>query len=126
MGFRYIDFANGSAQLHGFGFRSFNIGDTRIKGIDISLSGSGELINGLNMSVTLGYTFMDPKQISFDSAYIKVVESPLDTFLVGKNSYLGSDSSYFLKYRFNHMAKADIDLNTRKFLLAWVCVTTAL
>jgi outer membrane cobalamin receptor len=106
----YID-ANG---IHGFGFRSFNIGDTRIKGIDISFGGSGEIAPGLKVSALAGITFIDPKQISFDSAYIKVVESPFDTFLVGRNSYLGSDSSYYLKYRFSTMIKADVELEYKK------------
>ncbi len=110
----YIDLNGGSYQLHGFGFRSFNIGDTRIKGVDISLSGSGEIFSGVKMSVIAGYTFIDPQQISFDSAYVKVVNSPFDTIMLGKNSYLGSDSSYFLKYRFSHMVKADVELTYKK------------
>jgi outer membrane cobalamin receptor len=100
--------------LHGYGFRSFNIGDTRIKGVDVSVSGSGEIFGVLKMTVLAGYTFMDPKQVSFDSAYVQIMNSPLGALLTGKNSFLGSDSSYFLKYRFNHMIKADVELAYKK------------
>jgi iron complex outermembrane receptor protein len=110
----YIGFSNGNYQLNGFGFRSFNIGDTRIKGLDFSLSGSGEIVKGLKITVLAGYTFIDPKQLSFDSAYVKVLEDPLNTFLVDSNSYLGSDSSYFLKYRFSRMFKADVEFEYKR------------
>jgi len=92
--------------LAGLGFKAYNVGDTRIKGLDISLAGSGNM-GPLNVNILAGYTYMDPRQLSFDSAY------QYNTSL-GKDGYLGSDSSNFLKYRYNHLLRADVELGYRR------------
>jgi iron complex outermembrane receptor protein len=43
-----------------FGFQAQNVGDTRIKGIDVSLAGLGKIGN-VNVSLLTGYTLIDPK-----------------------------------------------------------------
>jgi len=110
-----IEFAFGSwgiagvDPLYGLGFKAFNTGNTRIKGIDVSLSGSG-MIGQFKITVLAGYTYMNPEQTSFDSVFIKKTVLPY----YDSTMYLGSDSSNFLKYRFNHLAKADIEVNYKK------------
>jgi len=94
--------------LFGLGFKAFNTGDTRIKGIDLSLSGTG-MIGPLHVTILAGYTYMDPIQTRFDSAYVKEAALPFNAA-----SYLGSDSSNFLKYRFNHLVKADVEIGYKK------------
>jgi TonB-dependent SusC/RagA subfamily outer membrane receptor len=92
--------------LYGLGFKAYNVGDTRIKGVDISLAGSGN-IGPLNVDLLAGYTYMDPRQLSFDSAY--QYNNTLDSL-----AYLGSDSSNFLKYRYNHLVRADVEVSYRR------------
>ncbi len=88
------------------GFKAYNIGDTRIRGIDISLVGAGHL-GPIELTLLAGYTYMDPRQLRFDSVY------QYNT-TVDSTAYLGSDSSNFLKYRYNHLVRADIELGFRK------------
>ncbi len=92
----------------GLGFKAFNTGDTRIKGIDLSLAGTGS-IGPFILTVLAGYTYMDPEQTRFDSLYVK------KALTFTGPTYLGSDSSNFLKYRFNHLVKADIEIVYKKY-----------
>jgi iron complex outermembrane receptor protein len=96
---------------HYYGFKALNIGDTKIRGVDVSLSGKGKIL-GINTTIIGGYTYIDPVQTSYDSSYIKAVISIPG---IGTNGYLGSDSSTFLKYRFQHMVKADVEFGYKKF-----------
>jgi len=92
--------------LNGLGFKAYNIGDTRIRGVDLSLVGSGHM-GQLEVTVLAGYTYMDPRQIKYDSAYQYNIA-------VDSTAYLGSDSSNFLKYRYSHLVRADVELGWRK------------
>jgi outer membrane cobalamin receptor len=85
----------------GFGFQSQNIGNTVIKGIDISVSGSGN-IGAIPITILTGYTYIDPKQKDFDIA--------TDT--------LKNTANYnVLKYRYKHLFKGDIEINPGKFMI---------
>jgi iron complex outermembrane receptor protein len=85
----------------GAGFQSQNIGNTEIKGIDISVSGSGN-VGKLPMTILAGYTYIDPRSKDFDPT--------TDTL---KNS-----ANYnILKYRYKHTFKADIEVTPGKFTL---------
>jgi outer membrane cobalamin receptor len=87
--------------LFGFGFKSVNIGNTRIKGVDFSINGTGNM-GGINISTMAGYTYIDPIQTDFDLAE--------DT--------LTSTANYnVLKYRYRHMVKADLELEKWSVLL---------
>ncbi len=99
----------------GVGFKALNIGETEIKGLDISLAGEGEL-GPLTLSLLAGYTYMVPDQLIYDSSYVKAVDGTLY-----KGAYLGSDSSNFLKYRYAHLAKADIGIAYKKISIGISC-----
>ncbi len=88
--------------LFGNGFTSRNIGNIRIQGLELSLMGSGKIAGDVNLNVLFGYTYLSPRQLTYDSLYIKVV---------GTDNYRGSDSTDFLKYRFRHMLKGDVELS---------------
>jgi len=83
---------------YGFGFQSQNIGDTRIKGIDISLSGTGN-VDVIEINLLVGYTYIDPHQTNFDIA--------ADT---SRNSL----NTNVLKYRYRHLFKGDIECTIKK------------
>ncbi len=72
------------------GFQSQNIGDTRVKGIDASINGRGNLW-GLPTTLIAGYTFVDPRFQEFTDAI--------------ENS--SSVDYNILKYRSKHTAKID-------------------
>ncbi len=76
-----------------FGFQAQNAEKARIAGIEFSFNSQGKIGN-IELNTLMGYTYMDPVSLNSDSAYVA-------TF---------SDSnSTMLKYRFRHLAKADIE-----------------
>jgi outer membrane receptor protein involved in Fe transport len=89
----------------GLGFKSKNIGNTRITGIDISLMGQGK-IGPINVNALLGYTYIVPVQTDFNEA--------TDT---AKNS----TNKNILKYRYKHTAKADVELGYKKITFGVSC-----
>lgn len=83
-----------------FGAKSLNVGHARITGVETSITGKGKIAKDLDMTILAGYTFIEPVNLSKDSTYTK-------TF---------SDSgSTFLKYRFRHVAKMDVQLDYKKW-----------
>lgn len=78
--------------LKWLGFRAENAESAQISGLDLSLSGEGS-IGKVRIQTLMGYTYMNPVTRNTDSTY-------LATF--------SDSSSHMLKYRFRHMAKADI------------------
>lgn len=101
-----------------FGFSSRNVQSARITGIDVSLVGAGK-IGDVKVTVLAGYTYMNPKPIQADSAYLSTFSSLADTgnFPVFETPYdpnkdLSSDTvSMNLKYRFNHLFKFDLQFD---------------
>ncbi|MEM1320789.1 MAG: TonB-dependent receptor [Bacteroidota bacterium] len=74
-----------------FGFQSRNVGNTVIKGIDLSVAGEGKLLGGKTY-VLAGYTYIDPRFKEFTA----------------EDSLASSADYNILKYRFRHAVKADI------------------
>ena len=77
-----------------FGFQAQNAESADIAGAEISISGEGNM-GPIRVLALLGYTYMDPISKNRDSAY---------------RSTFSDTSSNMLKYRFNHLAKADLQL----------------
>lgn len=82
----------------GAGFSSVNIGNTVIKGFDISIVGQGKL-GGLSTTALIGYAYIDPKFKDF---------SEVDTLLLELNENV-------LKYRFEHTIKYDMETQLNQF-----------
>ncbi|MFN0275415.1 MAG: TonB-dependent receptor [Chitinophagales bacterium] len=81
-----------------YGFKSLNIGNTRIQGIEFSLIGDGKL-GSIPTTLIAGYTYLDPKFQVFDSL-----------------ADASSSADYnILKYRFKHTAKLDVESTIKKF-----------
>jgi outer membrane receptor protein involved in Fe transport len=80
-----------------FGFQSQNIGDTRIRGLDMNISGAGK-IAGLETIILTGYTYLDPRYRTFNEV----------------DSLTSSAKRNILKYRFQHTFKFDIETGTDK------------
>ena len=76
------------------GFRAQNAESAEIVGAEISISGEGK-IGPVSVLALLGYTYMNPISKNQDSVY---------------RSSFSDTSTNMLKYRFNHLAKADLQL----------------
>jgi outer membrane cobalamin receptor len=79
------------------GFKSINVGSTRINGIDLSLMGAGKM-GGTTSRIMLGYTYMNPTLVNPDSAILSNITGPTNT----------------LKYRYRHSVKFDIENSYKK------------
>ena len=95
---------------YGVGFKSVNVGETRISGLELSLSGQGKLNEDLIINVLGGYTYMNPIPLDTSEVYAEV----LGNIITYNNS--SSDPS-ILKYRYQHIAKLDMELIYKKFSL---------
>ena len=103
MEFAFAQWGRTGDPLNGFGFSSVNVGNTEIKGIEVSMNGSGLLGKKVKLDLLAGYTYMDPRQLSYTDFYVQNVDEYDD------QAHLGSDSSNFLKYRYRHLARFDAD-----------------
>lgn len=74
----------------GFGFASLNIGDTRIRGLDVSIAGQGK-IGEMTHQTLIGYTYTEPTYRNFEEINVALNSSPEN----------------ILKYRFEHIFKLD-------------------
>lgn len=88
-----------------FGFQARNAEKARISGIEFSFNSIGKIKN-VEITSLLGYTYMNPVSLNSDSAYVSTFSTYNDT----TQTY---DPT--LKYRFNHLAKADIQADWKGF-----------
>lgn len=95
-------FDNYGGGLDGLGFKSLNIGNTSIRGVDVSVAGTGKL-GEFPTSFLAGYTYSNPRYTNFEEVDLS------------KNS---SDEN-ILKYRFRHNLKFDIYTSYKNFSLGW-------
>ena len=90
--------------FYGLGFKSVNVGTTQITGAELSVSGQGKINSDLTINILAGYTYMNPVSLDLDQVYAESIHGYELTY---KNS--GSDST-MLKYRYRHIAKADLEI----------------
>ncbi|MCH2229356.1 MAG: TonB-dependent receptor [Crocinitomicaceae bacterium] len=76
------------------GFQAQNAEKARITGLEFSFNSQGK-IGDVELTSLIGYTYMNPVSLNDDSIYVA--------------TFSDSNSSV-LKYRFNHLAKADIEV----------------
>lgn len=108
MEFTFAQWGSPVPPSFGVGFSSINIGNTRIKGFEVSLAGEGSLSEKTTIRLLGGYNYLDPRLVSFDKTWA----SKIDTAAL-----YGSDNTTFLKYRYRHTAKLDIEVNRPKWML---------
>jgi outer membrane receptor protein involved in Fe transport len=92
------------------GFKFFNTGPARIYGVDFNTMAQGEVIRTLNLSVLLGYTYAVPQSTNPD--YVFYSDKKMDYTYITTSS---DTSNYILKYRVQHLVKADIELTRKRW-----------
>ena len=95
------------------GFKSINIGETRISGIELSVMGSGK-VGELDLSFFGGYTYVNPIPINPDETYTTdIIGNELNFY-----NFSSTDSSdLILKYRHEHIVKLDMEAKHKKTTL---------
>lgn len=95
-----------SSGKEGIGFRSLNVGNTIIKGIDVGVAAKGNLF-GLPTSLFSGYTYLDPQFATFGKAEM------------GSSSNANEN---ILKYRFRHSLKFDAETKIKRLSVGLSCI----
>lgn len=95
-----------------FGFKFVNTGDSRVTGADVSLVLSTPQDWKLQITALLGYTYILPVSLTPDYTYAqtKAIFGFNDTLKSYKNSSMDTTNN-ILKYRFQHMVKADVEVS---------------
>jgi len=100
------------------GFKFVNTGETRVRGLDFSLTGEGKIFRNVELSVIAGYTYTLPQSV--DPHYVYATEHPSEGFIPKQLDYIitSSDTTdYILKYRFQNIAKMDAEATYKSFSL---------
>ena len=117
--------ADDEGQLFGFGFKSVNIGNSRIQGVEVSVAGEGQ-IGKTKIQLLGGYTYTNPYIEDSHHQYDEYITyktefnpdlGTMDTVAVSNPiSYhtTSSDTSGVLKYRYKHLAKFDINIERNR------------
>lgn len=98
----------------GLGFRSLNVGRTRVQGAELSLLGQGK-IGAFTINTLAGYTYALPVALEPDLVYALPTSS-----LFKPVSYKSSSSdttNNILKYRFQHLVKGDVEIGYKTLSL---------
>lgn len=94
------------------GFKFLNTGSTRVRGLDFTWVGEGQLTKDLKMTVLAGFTYIKPQAL--DPNLVYAVDSNLFPKQLSYVSTSTDTTDYILKYRFTTTAKADISFQYKK------------
>ena len=105
MEFSFGQWEETTAENLGIGFRSINIGDTRISGVEFSVTAGGKLGKD-HLNILGGYTYIDAIPLNPEIPYGNDAN---DNQLNYYNTSSLDSNSLFLKYRHKHVAKLDFE-----------------
>ena len=106
----------GSLNFYGLGFKSVNVGETQISGVELSITGQGNISHNLTINLLAGYTYMNPISLEPNKVY-EVLDDPmyLNGEYIDSLTYTNSSSDpSVLKYRYKHIAKTDVEIIYKK------------
>jgi outer membrane receptor protein involved in Fe transport len=98
------------------GFKFTNTGDTRVRGLEFSFMGEGKLGHDLGLTILGGYTYCVPQSVHPDFVYAQ--DNPAQGIAPNPLSYAKTSTdttNNILKYRFQHIAKMDLQLSWKMF-----------
>ncbi len=99
-----------------FGFRSENVGNIQINGVEFNVRAISQLSSNIPVSLLAGYTFIDPIYRNFDGN--ESLQSSLSTSRIRVGSgFEEVTPENVLKYRSKHNIKADFETGYKNFRL---------
>jgi outer membrane cobalamin receptor len=115
----YVEFNFGlwgnSAVVNSTGFKFLNTGPARIYGIDGTVAADGKLSRNFDLSLMLGYTYSVPIALDPNLVYYENLETGTGKIRQYTFNNTSSDTSgYILKYRIQHLGKADLQFTFKK------------
>ena len=111
MEFSFGQWEQTSANSLGVGFKSINIGNTRISGVEFSLTAGGK-IGGNELVLLAGYTYIDAIPLNPENSYDEDINGNELNYY---NTSSLDSNTLFLKYRHRHVAKLDLEYKIRKW-----------
>jgi outer membrane receptor for ferrienterochelin and colicins len=111
MEFSFGQWRASSATDLGIGFRSINVGPTRISGAEVTLTGAGR-IGSMDVRILGGYNYSLPIALDPDGVYAESVNGNPVTY---RNSSSNPDNN-ILKYRYQHLAKGDVQAEYKRWM----------
>lgn len=102
------------------GFKFVNTGSTRVRGLDFSVMGEGKISKDLMLTILGGYTYCVPQSINPD--YVFAHDNPASGIPPTALTYAKTSTdttNNILKYRFQHIAKVDLQLSWKAFSIGW-------
>lgn len=100
------------------GFKFVNTGSSQVKGVELTMLAESRLTEKLEITIYGSYTHIRP--LTKDSTYVFGVTEPEDGFVPEQLTYSNTStdpSSGFLKYRFRHLAKFDLEFRFGKWMV---------
>lgn len=97
-----------------YGFRFINTGDSRITGLDVSITGKAQLSKNALMKTMIGYNYIVPKTLQPDYIFATDYSTGANQDF-SYNSTSVDSSNKILKYRFLHSIKADFEFEVKGF-----------
>ncbi len=103
------------------GFKFMNTGESRVRGIDISVVGKTDEKKKFSMMGMFGYTFVDPISLQPDLIYgvTGALQSNAEGEELSYNSTSYNTAGNVLKYRFKHLVKGDLEFTYTQFVLGF-------
>ncbi|HXC03744.1 MAG TPA: TonB-dependent receptor, partial [Bacteroidia bacterium] len=93
------------------GFKYLNTGSTQVKGFEISLPGEGKLSRNLTLDVLADYTYILPQALNPNNTFATDSSPQAMTYV-----FTSTDPrNNILKYRFQNIAKIDVQLEYKRF-----------
>jgi len=100
------------------GFKFINTGESRVRGVDVSMAVSSDETNKkFGITALIGYTYVEPVCLTPDSVYAyspAIFGQGPGTNLSYKKASMDTTDN-ILKYRFKHMFKSDVEVRIYKF-----------
>ncbi len=99
------------------GFKFVNTGNTRVKGYEVSLMGTGKLARDFEINVLIGYTYVMPQTLNPTSVFATdsaEASGGISAELAYNNTSTDTTDN-ILKYRFRHLFKGDIEFTYKNF-----------
>jgi outer membrane receptor protein involved in Fe transport len=101
------------------GFKFVNTGNSRANGLDLSMSATTPETNKkFGATALIGYTYVDPVSTTPNyvyAQYVPIAGDPNKPYKLSYNSTSMNTDGNVMKYRYKHMAKADIEFKIFKF-----------
>jgi outer membrane cobalamin receptor len=95
------------------GFKAFNVGKTRISGVDASLGADGKLTDDFRLRLLVGYTYANPVSITPDYVF---ATDEFNTAYSYRSTSEDPENTQ-LKYRYNHLFKLDVEITYKRLLI---------